>query len=130
MIKVDQYGCGVSCPGGRYRLRLLDTTYAVPRFNNAGGQSTVLTIQNTSSDLVQGEAYFWSGSGTLLASSHFTLDPNASYVLNTPSIPALGGQSGSITITHDGRYGVLTGKAVTVDPATGFTFDTVMEPRK
>jgi len=51
-------------------------------------------------------------------------------VLNTSTLPALQGQAGAITISHDGRYGALQGKAVAVEPATGFTFDTPLEPRR
>ena len=34
-----------------------------------------------------------------------------------------------MTVTHDGGYGVLVGKAVSLEPGTGFTFDTLMLPR-
>jgi hypothetical protein len=130
VLKVDLAGCGLACQAGRYRLRLYDTTYSVPRFNNGGGQVTVLTVQNTSPAIVAGSAYFWNDAGALLASVQFVTDPRAAFVLNTTTVPALAGQSGSITITNDGRYGVLTGKAVTADPVSGFTFDTLMETRK
>jgi hypothetical protein len=43
-------------------------------------------------------------------------------VLQTQSVaPAV---SGSITLSHDGRYGELAGKAIALEPATGFSFDT------
>jgi hypothetical protein len=130
LLKVELAGCGGGCQAGRYRLRIFDTTYAVSRFNNAAGQVTALSVQNTSSDAVSGTAYFWSEAGTLLASSPFVAGQRSAFVLNTATVPALVGQSGSITITHNGRYGALTGKGITVDPVAGFTFDTLMEPRK
>jgi len=34
-----------------------------------------------------------------------------------------------VTVTHDGGYGGLVGKAVSLEPGTGFTFDTLMLPR-
>jgi hypothetical protein len=34
-----------------------------------------------------------------------------------------------MTLSHDGPYGSLAGKAVAVEPATGFTFDTALAPR-
>jgi hypothetical protein len=37
--------------------------------------------------------------------------------------------SGTITVAHDGRYGDRAGKAVSLEPATGFSFDTLLEPR-
>ncbi len=36
------------------------------------------------------------------------------------------GISGSIRVTHDGRFGDLQGKSVALEPATGFSFDTPM----
>jgi hypothetical protein len=39
------------------------------------------------------------------------------------------GQRGSITVSHDGGYGALTGKAVALESATGFSFDSPMAPR-
>jgi hypothetical protein len=41
-------------------------------------------------------------------------------------VPAL---SGSVTVIHDGSYGTLAGKAVSLEPATGFAFDSLLEPR-
>ena len=34
-----------------------------------------------------------------------------------------------MTLTHDGGYGALSGKAVALEPATGFSFDSPMTPR-
>jgi hypothetical protein len=39
------------------------------------------------------------------------------------------GQSGTITLASDGRYGDLAGKTVALEPATGFSFDSPMVPR-
>ena len=44
-------------------------------------------------------------------------------------MPGAGGASGSITVSHDGRFGQINGKAVAVEPATGFTFDTPLLSR-
>ena len=55
--------------------------------------------------------------------------PKGLFSLNTSSVLVLQGQSGSVTVAHDGPYGTLSGKAVAVEPATGFTFDTAMVPR-
>jgi hypothetical protein len=53
------------------------------------------------------------------------LSPRATEVLAVPA-----GTSGSATVTHDGGYGALAGKAVTVDLVTGASFDAPMEPRR
>jgi hypothetical protein len=33
-------------------------------------------------------------------------------------------------VTHDGPFGGLAGKAVALEAATGFSFDTPLEPRR
>jgi uncharacterized repeat protein (TIGR01451 family) len=113
--------CG---PEDAYRLRAYDTTATIPRFNNSASQVTVVVLQNPTNTGVSGTLWFWDSSGALLASQSFVaLDPRRSLVLNTSTIAALLGQSGSITVSHDAGYGRLNGKAVAVEPATGFTFD-------
>jgi hypothetical protein len=49
--------------------------------------------------------------------------------LNTASVPGVAGQSDTITVTHTGRQGDLAGKTVSLDPASGFSFDTLMVPK-
>jgi hypothetical protein len=49
--------------------------------------------------------------------------------LDSATRPALQGASGSITVTWHGRYGDLQGKAVAIEPATGFTFDSELTVR-
>jgi hypothetical protein len=46
-----------------------------------------------------------------------------------PSLSALAGRSGSVTLTHDGPYAGLSGKVVALEPATGYSFDTALLPR-
>ena len=48
-------------------------------------------------------------------------------VLDTAAV--VPGASGSLTVAHDGPYGGLVGKAVALEPSTGFSFDTPLEPR-
>lgn len=52
---------------------------------------------------------------------------NRTYTLNTASRPALTGISGNLAFANNGDWQVLKGKAVAVEPSTGFTFDTLME---
>ncbi len=99
----------------------------MPRFNNSGTQITVLFIQNPTDYTITGTVFFWNTSGAAAGSSPFTLPPKAMTVLNTSTVaPGIGG---SLTIVNDGRYGDLSGKAVALEPATGFSFDTPMVPR-
>jgi hypothetical protein len=130
VVRVHSGSCWTDCGlDDVYRLRTYDTTYSLARFNNSATQVTVLLIENTTSGPVAGRAYFWSAAGTLLATSVLSLPPMGSVSLNTSSVPGLAGQGGSITITHDAGYGQLTGKAVSLEPASGMSFDTPLLPR-
>ena len=120
-------GCFTSCgPEDQYHIRFYETTVAIPRFNNASGQITVLIIQNlTGWDRpIAGTAYFYNAAGTLAGSTTFSLAADAALVLNTATVPGVAGVSGTIKVAHDGGYGNLAMKSVALEPATGFTFDT------
>jgi len=38
-------------------------------------------------------------------------------------VPGVSGNSGTVTVSHNGRYGDLAGKVVALEPSTGFSFD-------
>jgi len=121
-----------TCAGGCgsddvYRVRAFETTYSIPRFNNSGTQVTVLILQNPTTYAISGHAWFWKGA--LLGSHPFTLPARQTLVLNTATVAGAVGQGGAITVSHDGRYGDLTGKTVALEPSTGFSFDSPMMPR-
>jgi uncharacterized repeat protein (TIGR01451 family) len=121
--------CGHSCgPEAQYRLQARETTCAIARFNDTGGQVTLVALQNVSDATVSVTTWFWNSTGSLLASIPLTLAPKASTILDTTQL-GLGGEQGSITVTHDGSYGALMGKSVALEVATGFTFDTPMTVR-
>lgn len=130
-IEVASAGCSSDCGADDvYRIRVRETTLAAPRFNNAGGQVTVVLLQNPTDRVVSGTLWFWSPSGGLLADSPFILGSRQSLALNSAGIAALAGRSGSITATHDAPYAALVGKTVAVEPATGLGFDTPFEVRR
>jgi hypothetical protein len=130
-IRLRSPACGTGCgTDDVYRLRVYDTSLSTARFNNAGSQITVLVVQNPSDQGVSGHVHFWSVSGARLVSQDFTLAPRAVLVLNTSSLPALQGTGGSLTVSHDGAYGAIFGKTVALEPATGFSFDSPLEPRR
>ncbi|HET9316807.1 MAG TPA: hypothetical protein VFQ51_14530, partial [Vicinamibacteria bacterium] len=124
---VSSASCGTDCgPEDTYRIRAYETTGVIPRFNNGGSQVTVLILQNTSNESVLAEAHFWDAAGTRLAIQGAQLQPRGTSVINTASVPGLAGMSGSITVTHYGRHGAIAGKAVALEPSTGFSFDSPM----
>jgi hypothetical protein len=129
-MRVTSAGCGTDCgTDDVYRLRALETTGRIARFNASGGQVTVLVLQNATSAPLALTAHFWSPAGTLLGTQPLTLPARAASLLNCASVPGAAGQSGSITVVHDGGYGALAGKAVSLDPAGGFSFDTPLTYR-
>ena len=128
-VLVQSTGCSACGANDGYRIRVYETTASIARFNNAGNQVSVLVLKNGARRTVGGHAHFWSPLGTLLASTPFALAAGAAISLNTSTLPGLAGQGGSLTVSHDGRYGDLEGKAVAVEPSTGFTFDTSLRYR-
>jgi hypothetical protein len=128
-VRVRSAGCGTDCgPDDVYRIRAFETTYSIPRFNNAGSQVTVLLLQNPGDYLIAGEIDFWSVTGASLGMEPFSLPPRSTLVLNTATVAGVGGQGGTITVINDGRYGDLAGKTVALEPSTGFSFDSPMRP--
>ena len=128
-IRVDGT-CATPCgTDDVYRIRAFETTYSIPRFNNAGSQVTVLLLQNPAGYTVTGNIWFWSTSGTLVGTRAFSLPAKQTLVLNTATVAGASGQGGTITISHDGRYGDLAGKTVALEPSTGFSFDSPMTAR-
>jgi hypothetical protein len=122
-------GAGASgLPTDQYTLEVTDTTLFAPRFNNSGTQMTILILQNTTTVPVNGSASFVDPSGVVLGGVGFNIVGAGVMVLNTASFPGGAGASGSILIAQDGGYAALTGKAVALEPATGFTFDTAVTP--
>jgi hypothetical protein len=114
-----------------YSFEFFDTTYAGPRFNNSASQTTFLIVQNLKDTAVAGNIDFYNAGGALLHSEPLALNAKATSVVNTAALPGLAGQSGSVLIAQTGGWGALAGKAVAIEPATGFTFDTplVSAPR-
>lgn len=130
VLHVGSAACGTGCTASdQYRLRFYETTYSVPRFNNSSTQVTVLIVQNPTHYSIDVTPRYFDSTGALVFATPFTLLPRSVIALNTSTYSALAGVSGSIVISHNGRYGDLAGKAVALEPATGFTFDTPMVPR-
>ena len=111
-----------------YTLEFHDTTYAIPRWNNAASQATIFLIQNNKPAPVTGSIFFYGASGNLVHTQALSVPANGLLVLPTGSIPQLAGQNGSAHVAHTGGRGALSGKAVALEPGTGFTFDTQMTP--
>jgi glucose/arabinose dehydrogenase len=130
-LRLRSPACGAGCGADDvYRLRLYETTLSAARFNNSGSQVTVLLVQNPTDQPVSGHVRFWAVSGALLSTYSLALAPSTTLVLDTATLPGLAGQGGSLTLAHDAAYGVLSGKTVALEPATGFSFDSPLESRR
>jgi hypothetical protein len=114
--------------GQSYDLQFFDTSYLLPRFNNSGTQATVVLVQNGSRFAVDAQLHFYSGAGTLLHSQPLSLPVQGNVVFNTASVSVLQNVSGTAVLAHTAPYGTLAGKAVALEPATGFTFETALTP--
>jgi hypothetical protein len=129
-IRVRSAGCTLACGSDDvYRVRVYETTYSIPRFNNSGGQVTFLLLQNPTGQPISGRLYFWDPAGALLHTHPFSVPARGVFQLTAPGVAALQGRAGSITVSNDGRYGTLAGKAVSVEMATGMSFDSPMVAR-
>jgi hypothetical protein len=127
-VRVQGAACSSLCDAlDRYRARFLETTYTVPRFNNTGTQATVMLVQNASARTCALTTFLLAADGSVSAVVPATLNPRQLVVLNL-AVPAPN-QAGSVRIAHTCGYGGLAGKAVAIEPATGFTFDTPLVPR-
>jgi hypothetical protein len=123
-------GCTSACAGdGVYRVRAYETTYTISRFNNAGQQYTVLSLQNPTSYSIDISIHFWDADGSHIWTHSGSLAPRAGMTLDTRTVGAANGRAGSITISNTGRYGDLVGSAIAIDEQTQASFDTPMLAR-
>jgi choice-of-anchor B domain-containing protein len=126
-IRVRSGGCGSDCGADDvYRIRAYESTLRLPRWSATGTQTTVIALQNRTDRTVSGRIVFWHPSGPdALGQIAFTLAPRASGAYSVfEASGGVAGQAGHATVTHDGGYGGLAGKAAALEPATGFSFDT------
>jgi hypothetical protein len=127
-VQITGADCGASCDANdRYRARFYDTTYTIPRFNTTGGQTTVLFLRNASARTCSGYALAVAADALSLKGIPLDFTPGQLLVFNLGEL--VPDKSGSVRIVHTCGYGGLSGKAVSIEPATGFTFDTEMVAR-
>ena len=142
----DASGLPWTAGQGAYAIDMRETTLYCARYNNTGSQSTVLIVQRTATDDTgvhlgcDWTARFYDQSGdffghpqTGVASGLGTqgtgLYNNGMVVINTAGVPGVANTKGSIQIAHTCGYGRVQAKAVSLEPSTGFSFDTPCAPR-
>jgi len=128
-VKVRGRTCPPPCASpATYRIRFYDTTYTLPRFDNTGTRTTTLLVQNATDRACVVRYTFLRESGEVwYTADPVTLPPRGLDVHQSADF--LPGMSGSARVAHTCGYGGLSGKAVSVETSTGFTFDTELEHR-
>jgi ELWxxDGT repeat protein len=127
-FRVRSAACGTGCgPDDTYRVRFYETTLRAPRVNTTGGQATFVVLQNTSTETVTGFMSLRPPNGDEYGEASFQVPARGTLVYDVGA--ALPPFTGSLTIAHDAPYGMLAGKVVSLDPATGFGFDTPLTYR-
>jgi hypothetical protein len=125
LVRVGDAACALLCTSAtQYHILARETTVALARFNNNATQVTVLMTQNLTTATVNATAIFYDAAGTRLHAQDYTIPPHGLNVMPTSTIPALAGVSGALSIVHDAPYAGINAKAVALEPATGFSFDT------
>lgn len=122
---------GTATPGtARYSILFTESTMYCPRYNNAGTQISVLIVQNATNGSCGVGVNFYDETGAYLASHTGTINGSGMMVLPVGSVPGLVGTKGSVRI--EGTFcssSALKAKMVALEPATGFSFDTLCERR-
>ena len=128
-VRVEGYKNGFTMPAeSRYDIQLRETTLNIPRWNQSGSQSTVILLRNTTNTTITGQLDFYDGGGVFLNTQALSIPAHGVQGISTAAIAPLSGLSGSASVAHTGPYGGISGKAVALEPGTGFTFDTLVEP--
>ena len=129
-IRVNGATCGTGCTlTDQYRIRFYESTYGIPRYNNTGGQITVLNVASMVPFSCVADFHFYNNAGTYLGTQSNSFSARELFVFNTSTAPFAAATSGSVIVAHTCGYGGLAGKAVALEPTTGFTFDTALIPR-
>jgi hypothetical protein len=128
-VRVRGAACGATCTAAsRYRIRMVDTTLRLARFNTTGGQSTVLVLQNPTNQVQGLSVYAFGANGDQVGGFVTFLRPREVAAMNLSTF-GLANQAGGLQMLNIAPYGALTGKAVQMDPATGFVFETAADYR-
>jgi ELWxxDGT repeat protein len=126
-IRIESPSCGTVCGADdTYRVRFYETTLRGARVNNTNGQVTLLLLQNLTDAPVSGFVHLRTEDGGSGGGQGYAIPPRGTLVFDTSQnlfVP------GSGWVTHDAPYGGVAGKAVGLEPATGFIFETPLTSR-
>jgi hypothetical protein len=131
-LRVRAAGCGpFSTPctaDDAYRITMRDTTYSVERVVATETESSVLIVQNRTDRAVFGTFRLFRPDGTMV-NTLFGLKLNA-YGSEVIGLGGFMSGTASLTLTHNGPYGALAGKAVVIEPSTGLVSESPLQHRR
>jgi hypothetical protein len=114
----------------RYSILFSESTMYCPRYNNSGTQVSVLMIQNTTNGTCNVGVGFFDESGANVGNHGANVNPYGMLVLAAGSVPGVNATKGSVQIQPNTcSPSALKAKMVALEPATGFSFDTLCERR-
>lgn len=116
----------------QYVIQYRETTLFCPRYNNSGTQVSVLIMQRSSIDFAttcSAQATFTNETGAAMGLLAATLGVDQMSVTGLSGVAGLAGTRGSARIAHTCGIGGVKAKLVALEPATGFSFDTICSER-
>jgi hypothetical protein len=131
--KIKATGTNSDTSNAFYEIALRETTLFCPRYNNSGGQISVLIVQRAANERAancDGTAFFYDENQAVVGTQALVIGGNNDVnVYSLPGVPGLAGQRGGAQVAHTCGVGGLKAKLVALEPATGFSFDTLCSPR-
>lgn len=111
----------------QYQIDLRDTTLFCPRYNDTNGQASILLIQAApeGANSCSYTAVFFNEAGTVTGTQSGTLHEADMATIATSTIAGVNNTKGSARVVHDCGHNNLFAKLVALEPATGYSFDTI-----
>jgi len=121
---------GPTTPGtSRYGITYYENTLYCARYNQSASQVSIVIVQNTTNGACPVSAWFYDEAGAFVGNIFGTAPAGGNFVAAAGSVPALAGTKGNVRIINACVPWALKAKVVSLEPATGFSFDTLCERR-
>jgi hypothetical protein len=127
--RVRVKGGAGSTAGAKYSILFSESTMYCSRYNNSGTQISVVIIQNTTNSSCGMFVSFLDETGAFVAGTNATTPAAGMAVIAAGTIPNVAGTKGSVQILPNCSPSALKAKVVALEPATGFSFDTICDRR-
>lgn len=118
-----------STANAKYSIVYSETTLYCSRFNQSGTQASVVIIQNTTNSTCNMFISFLAENGSFIGGQNASALGAGMVVLPAASVTNVPGTKGSVQILPTCSPSALKAKVVAVEPATGFSFDSLCTTR-